>query len=141
MYKNEDERLFMGSTLKITDIIVDNTRLKHYISALRMFEQIMNGHFVNGKRKTRKLFLWFLRRVTALSVMDAIKRCEVDSSLLNGFLDENEYDTDAVMDDLVDVDCSNIALVVGDEDKTAKIIMVMNNAHGVSYALASCLAN
>ena len=62
-YQSEDERLFMGSTLKIVDIVVNNTSLKKYISALQLLEQIMRGQFLQSKKQTRKLLCSLLGRV------------------------------------------------------------------------------
>ena len=62
-YQHEDERLFMGSTLKIVDIRVDGTSLKEYISALLLFEQILHGHFLQTKKQARKLLLSILNQV------------------------------------------------------------------------------
>ena len=63
VHKHEDERLFMGSTLQIVDILVDGISLKNYISALHLFEQIMRGQFLQSKKQSRKLLLSFLMQV------------------------------------------------------------------------------
>ena len=69
-FSNEDERLFMGSTLKIKGISVydanagkwEALKPKGFVSALAMFEQIYNGHFIGGNAATRSLLLSLLRR-------------------------------------------------------------------------------
>ena len=71
-YGNEDERLFMGSTLKIADISIGVMSFEFYVSALLMFEQLMRGRFIDNNKKTRKYLLLFLRRAIALSVVDEL---------------------------------------------------------------------
>eukprot|EP01083_Nonionella_stella_P040021 108831_1 len=43
-YKCEKERLIMGTRMKVCDIIIDNESAKHYIAALHLLEQILNGY-------------------------------------------------------------------------------------------------
>ena len=51
-YPEEEEKLFIGSSLEIIDIIIDcNWKgSDNYISAIHMFENIINGQFINEKR-------------------------------------------------------------------------------------------
>eukprot|EP01084_Bolivina_argentea_P045138 83082_1 len=51
-YKEEEERLFMGSSLKICDIWIDGKWSKSYIDAMQMFEQIINGRYIVFNSKT-----------------------------------------------------------------------------------------
>ena len=60
-FSSEEERLFMGSTLKIKGILICNgdtgkwehLKPKGLVSALTMFETIYNGHFIDGNDATR----------------------------------------------------------------------------------------
>ena len=106
-YKHEDERLFSGSTLKIVDISLGVKSMKRYINMLRMLEQIANGHFVDFGEQTAKLLVSFLRRVVAQSVMDVLREY-MTSNALSGYLDEEEYDTDAILVDIENIEESNI---------------------------------
>ena len=56
-YKHEDERLFIGSTLKIVDILLNNACLQMYISAVLSLKQIIRGQFLQSQKQTRKLLL------------------------------------------------------------------------------------
>ena len=64
-FSSEEERLFMGSSLKIKLIIVFNQETNKweplkprcFISALGMFEQIHHGHFADGNTETSLLLL------------------------------------------------------------------------------------
>ena len=107
LYKQEDERLFSGSTLKIIDISLGLKSLKRYINMLRMLEQIANGHFVDFGEQTAELLVSFLRRVVLQSVMDVLREY-MKNNALGGYLDEEAYDTDAVLLDIENVGESNI---------------------------------
>eukprot|EP01084_Bolivina_argentea_P279823 478435_1 len=53
----EEEWLFMGSSLKICDIYIRSQKSNNYVSALYMFEQIIDGQFIDGGTKAAdKLF-------------------------------------------------------------------------------------
>ena len=64
-HSEEEESLFVGSTIKITGIFAFNEvrrkweslKPKFFVSALAMFEQIYNGHFIDGKNAVRNLLL------------------------------------------------------------------------------------
>eukprot|EP01083_Nonionella_stella_P172259 590586_1 len=43
-YKFEEERLIMGARMEICDIMIDSASAKHYIAALHLLEQILNGY-------------------------------------------------------------------------------------------------
>ena len=68
-FPNEEERLFMGSTLKIKGILIydgdtkkwEHLKPKGFVSALAMFEAIYNGHFIDGNDATRTLLLSLLQ--------------------------------------------------------------------------------
>ena len=112
LFKHEDERLFSGSTLKIVDIFIGLQSLKKYINALRMLEQIANGHIIDFGVQTGGLLLSLLRRVVALSVMEVLTECISDHDL-GQYLEEEDYDTDAVLDDIEIVDDSNAIMAMG----------------------------
>ena len=121
-FKNEDERLFSGSTLKIIDISIGSRSLKRYIKALRMLEQIANGHFIDFGVHTATLLLSLLHRFVAPSVMDVCTE-RVSQSTLRQYLQENDYDTDAVLEDIENMNDSNIGAVCdGDWKDILKLI-------------------
>ena len=70
-HSQEEESLFIGSTIKIMGIFAFNhtrgkwesLKPKYFVSALAMFEQIYNGHFVDGKNAVRNLLLKLIRLV------------------------------------------------------------------------------
>ena len=115
----------MGSTLRIVDIMIDLKSLKLYISALKMFEQILSGYFVGGTDKTRGILLSFLHRVTEPSVLDVVREC----ADLEMFVDEEAYDTDAVLNDVEDVESSNITRIIGVD---GNVIELIKSSHGMS---------
>eukprot|EP01084_Bolivina_argentea_P059536 108739_1 len=53
-YKEEQERLIMGSSLKICDIYVNSKSAKQYIAAFLMFEQLINGQFIDRNNYKQK---------------------------------------------------------------------------------------
>ena len=75
---SEAERVFFGSTIRITGILVYNNDVgkweslkpKYFVAALTIFEQIYNGHFVDGKAEARAL----LQRLLHLAKVDADSR-------------------------------------------------------------------
>ena len=67
-HNHEEERVFIGSTIKIVGILTYNAdskewnkweslKPKYFVSALAMLEQIYNGHFIDGGDETRTLLL------------------------------------------------------------------------------------
>ena len=75
-FSSEEERLFMGSALKIKAIRVwnyeeskwDSLKPKNFVPALAMFEQVYNGHFIDGKAETRALLSSLIRMVVDESI-------------------------------------------------------------------------
>ena len=75
-FKQEEERLFMGSALKIKAIRVWNDdegkwdwlQPKLFVPALAMFEQVYNGHFIDGNAKTQALLSSLIRMVVDESI-------------------------------------------------------------------------
>ena len=49
-FQAEDERLIMGSSLRICDIIINGQSTYKYIYAIQMLEQIINGKFIDNKK-------------------------------------------------------------------------------------------
>ena len=128
-YKHEDERLFSGSTLKIIDISLGLKSLKRYINMLRMLEQIANGHFVDFGEQTAELLISFLRRVVARSVMYVLREYMISNGL-SGYLDEEAYDTDAVLLDIENVEESNIIDKV--KDVGNNVLKLIKETTGIS---------
>ena len=79
--RKELERLVTGSTLRIVDIYIDGKWCKSWISALRMFEQIANGHFIDDDQDS-------VAMEKLLSLFTYIKSLRGCQSL--------EHDTDSV---------------------------------------------
>ena len=139
-YNNEDERLFMGSTLKIVDIVVRNENLQFeslekYISALLLLEHIVRGQFLQSTKLARKTLHAVLRRVNAPLAMDVFRN-SVSNWSLYIFLDEQEYDTDAIVDDIGVAEYSNIRPFVSDQDQLAEVAKTMN-AQGTGSMLTT----
>ena len=70
-HSHEEERVFIGSTIKIVGILAYNAdskqwskweslKPKYFVSTLAMLEQIYNGHFIDAKDETRTLLLKLL---------------------------------------------------------------------------------
>eukprot|EP01084_Bolivina_argentea_P153702 267983_1 len=45
-FPHEKEKLFVGSSLRIVDILINCKSSDNYISAIHMFEQIIDGQFI-----------------------------------------------------------------------------------------------
>ena len=68
-HSQEEERLFIGSTIKMIDIVAFNhvrgkwesMKPKNFVAALSMFQRIYNGHFVDGNTETRTLLCKLLQ--------------------------------------------------------------------------------
>ena len=121
-FNHENERLFSGSTLKIVDISIGLQSLKRYINAIRMLEQIANGHFIDFGEQTGMLLLSLLHRVIADSVVDVLRHGTIQI-IPRCYLEEEAYDTDAVLDDIEIVDDSNVfAMVVESASNILKLI-------------------
>eukprot|EP01083_Nonionella_stella_P097339 273589_1 len=118
-YKHEKEKLFMGSSLQIIDIYIMGVRIsdrywtKPYILAMRMFEQIVNGYFIDGPKGAERalsgLFVYVLgqtimERVNSMIACDTLTQCLV----------EEEYDTDSILDDIGDRTSSNLVHIMCD---------------------------
>ena len=124
-FPHEQEKLFMGSTLKIINISIQRHSFEKYVRALTMFERIINGYFIDGDGQTTKTLLSLLHRVTTPSVMDTLTN---DSSLK--FLIDDDYDTDAVMMDIKEITSSNIGRVLSDEQKLDDIRVCIEQQPG-----------
>ena len=133
-YKHEDERLFSGSTLKIIDVSIGLQSLKRYVDALRMLEQIANGYFIDYEEETAKLLLSQLRRVVDLSVTDALRKLTIGISL-SRYLNDERYDTEALLDDVENVDDSNLAALVVDIHEFRDTVMqLVDETKGMSWS-------
>ena len=129
VFKNEEERVFAGSTLKIIDISIGTKSLKRYIKALRMLEQIVNGFLIDYAEQSVAVLISFLHQVVALSVIDALRNHVLSGSFQNN-LEQEEYDTDAVLADLEDVEDSNIIDSAGGEG--AVVLKLIQETQGTS---------
>ena len=81
MNGKEDEYLVFGSKMQIIDVYFNGRWHKHEISALKMFEQITNGHLVNVtgvKMKAKQQLVSLLNDVTD-EVAESLLRDETRS--------------------------------------------------------------
>ena len=67
-FPNEEETLIMGSSLKIVDIYIGDKVQKNYISAIQLFEQIIDGRFIDEKENDKHnaedlLYTLFLMKI------------------------------------------------------------------------------
>eukprot|EP01084_Bolivina_argentea_P025093 46687_1 len=119
-HTDEQERLFMGASLRICDIyeVVNSCHKSNYtyISALNMFEEIMNGYLIVGNESVQNelycLITHVLYRSTALDrlvhVMNENVVPQAEIIALKTFLTYNEFDSDSLKNDLEDLNTSNI---------------------------------
>ena len=105
--KDESERLVAGSSLQIVDILINKKSHKTYISALKMLEQIMNGHFIDGDDKITLELISLLRYAVSPTLTDKLKNLNLMDPFYV-FLEDEVYDSDAIMEDIVDEDSSGI---------------------------------
>ena len=105
--KDESECLVAGSTLQIVDILISNKSHRSYVSALRMFEQIMNGHFIDGNEETASKLISLLQDAVSPTLRDKLRNLNLESSFYT-FLEDEGHDSDAVMEDIVEDTSSEI---------------------------------
>ena len=106
--KKEAERLVAGSTLQIVDILINNKSHKTYVSALRMLEQIINGHFIDGDDKMVLELISLLRYVVSPTLMDKLQTLSLSHSVYE-LLEDERHDTDSVIEDITDETSSEIS--------------------------------
>ena len=148
-FKREKERLVMGSTLKITNIYIGQRSFKSHVAALLMLEQIIKGRFIDGGEKARHFLQNFLTKLTAELMMDDMKHNE-SAIQLNEYLEQEMYDTDAVLCDIeedadfaVNVcgrdrglsESSNISRVVENEEIAKRVARLVSERQGTEYLL------
>ena len=105
----EEEALFMGSSLEIVNIYDGNQWNKRYISAMRMMEQIVSGHFTDENEEVKVALLAMIDYILAPTILEEI------SGLLDNlaeFLVDEEYDTDSIIEDIEIQASSNIATLI-----------------------------
>ena len=113
--RDESERLVTGSTLQIVDILINNQSHKSYVSALRMLEQIMNGHFIDGDENNHKItskLISLLRYAISPTLTDKLRNLNLADSFYI-FLKDEGYDSDAVVEDTVEDTSSEICKCFG----------------------------
>ena len=106
--KDESQRLVAGSTLRIIDILINNKSHETYVSALRMFEQIMNGHFIIGDDNVTSKLVSLLRYAVSPTLTDKLQLLNLTDSFYI-FLEDQCYDSDSVMEDIAEDTSSVIA--------------------------------
>ena len=102
---NEHERLVASSTLNIVDIMINGEWQAKYVSALKMFEQIIYGHFINWNEQSAEV-LQDLAKCLASPLKDTLNKMFPDQ--LSVFLVKESYDSDSIIDDVEDKDSSLI---------------------------------
>ena len=110
--RDESECLVAGSTLQIVDILIHKKSHKTYVSALRMFEQIMNGHFIDGNERTASQLISMLQDAMSPTLRDQLRNLNLQSSFYI-FLEDEGYDSDAVMVDIAEQTSSAISKSFG----------------------------
>eukprot|EP01084_Bolivina_argentea_P172122 298177_1 len=135
-HKNESERLFMGSTLKIVDIYIHTQSAAKYISALHMFEQIIDGKFIDGDIKVERtllsLMLFVLNDNESHTFTDKLLKTIKNDNKLNEhwfeiqhFLSGESYDTDSILYDIHtyehDEQSSNIVNIIRSKNSVSTI--------------------
>ena len=105
--KDESECLVAGSSLQIVDISINGESQKTYVSALRMFEQIMNGHFIDGDDKISSKLVSLLQDAVSPTLRDKLQDLDLKSSFYD-FVGDQDFDSDAIMEDIVHEPSSNI---------------------------------
>ena len=129
-FPGEQERLFMGSTLKIVSLLIGRTSLFPYISALAVLERTMNGQFIDAKPRSIEILLSLIARVVNPLLME--DACLLlDSDTLRAFLVHDEYDSDALKLDLGDVDSSIICGKAKHIDKVEALQRVLDVVAGL----------
>eukprot|EP01083_Nonionella_stella_P087501 243483_1 len=122
-FNSEDERLFMGPSLQIVDIIIAGASTKRYIGALNMFEQIINGYIIYDNKAATKRLISLLDYVLEPTYMEQI----IDLPSLKQFVDEEQYDTDSLVCDIEHNLISNVAKRVSADE----MMMIVGNNQSV----------
>eukprot|EP01084_Bolivina_argentea_P002117 3895_1 len=66
-YSFKQERLFIGSSLKMCDIYIDHKSSKDYVSALQMFENILNGYQIDSKPEIEHELYLIIQKLLGLN--------------------------------------------------------------------------
>ena len=98
--RDESECLVAGSTLQIVDILINKKSQKSYVSALKMLEQIINGHFIDGDEEIASRLISLLKGAISPTLTDKLRNLNLVNSFYI-FLEDQGYDSDAVMEDVV----------------------------------------
>eukprot|EP01083_Nonionella_stella_P028202 77651_1 len=115
----------MGSSLQIIDIYILGVRIsdsywtKPYILAMRMFEQIVNGYFIDDAKDAERALSRLFVYVLGQTMMERVNSMVACSTLTQCLLEE-EYDTDSILDDIENETSSNLVNVLSDSQQ-AKI--------------------
>eukprot|EP01083_Nonionella_stella_P028203 77654_1 len=116
-HEHEREKLFMGSSLQIVDIYTKSYWTKPYILAMRMFEQIVNGYFIDGGKGAKRALSVLFDYVLGPTIMERIN-AKIACDTFTQFLLQDEYDTDSVLDDIEDQKSSNLVHGLSDSQQT-----------------------
>ena len=109
---DESERLVAGSTLRIVDIIINTKSHKAYVSALRMFEQIMNGHFIDGDDEIASKLICLLEYAISPTFTDKLRDLDLEDSFYI-FLEDQGHDSDSITEDITEETSSDISKCFG----------------------------
>ena len=131
-HAHEEERLFMGSTLKIVTISIGRTTFKSAVDALKLFERLISGYFLDAKPLATTKLLSLLNQVTAPTVMDRLNEIKT----LSPFLMDEDYETDAIMFDTKQTTTGNIARIIPLR-QLADLRVIIEQTHGMCPCLLS----
>lgn len=123
-FPDEQERLFLGSTLRIVSISIGHTSFAPFIAALDVFERMMNGYFIDAQPRSTEILLSLIARVVEPSVMETV--CQIlHNDPVSALLVHQEFDSDALQLDLDDIHNSNICEEIDDAEKTQAIKRIL----------------
>eukprot|EP01083_Nonionella_stella_P068632 182427_1 len=105
----------MGSSLQIIDIYTENYWTKPYILGMRMFEQIVNGYFIDGGKGAERALSVLFDYVLGPTMMERINAI-ITRNAWTQFVVQEEYDTDSILDDIENKKSSNLVHVNGLSD-------------------------
>ena len=135
VYTEEKEKLFMGSTLKIVDILIGRQWLTLFVSALSILEQIIDGHFIDSDVEAREFLLAIINKIVSLSLMDLLSvQLNVKSAQ---YLNDQLYDTDAILFDVEDGNESNIIGMLADKRGIVEFLSAVQQHYGV-WSVSFC---
>eukprot|EP01084_Bolivina_argentea_P186039 320731_1 len=94
----------MGASLKIYDIYISTASSIHYISAIKILEQIITGQFIESNKPAERALYVMIKYCIALqdTVIQSLENYveKEHAQLLHEYLMKEEYDTESVLQDM-----------------------------------------